>query len=202
MALSLKTAPASLAALMLQDICDHLRRVALLEAETPIAPPDLAHIERLTESAVAALDGPETKTRRALLTQVWTATFDYFAPELPLRLPPVQSIISVKYRDPDGVLQTFGASRYKLHGAASWDPVVSPAYGENWPEIASTPCAVIVEFTAGYGDTAADVPAPLLQAIRQLVAEWYETREGLAWSSPAELPHGVRDLVQPFRIYR
>lgn len=202
MSLALKTPPASLAALLLQDVCDHLRRVAVLDAETPIAPPDLAHIERLTESAISMLDGPNSKTRRALLTQVWTATFDWFAPELPLLLPPVQSIVSVKYRDPDGLLQTLGASKYKLHGAASWDPIVSPAYGETWPEIASTPCAVIVEFTAGYGDTLADVPPPLLQAIRQMVAEFYETREGLAWSTPSELPHGVRTLVQPFRIYR
>lgn len=200
MSLALKTAPAPLATLLLQDICDHLRRVALIEDD--IAPPDLAHIERLTESAVAMLDGPESKTRRALLTQVWTATFDQFAAEVPLRLSPVQSIVSVKYRDPAGLLQTLGSSKYKLHGATSWDPVVAPAFGEAWPSIALTPCAVIVEFSAGYGDTAANVPAPLLQAIRMLVAEWYETREGLGWSTPVEMPHGVRDLVQPFRIYR
>lgn len=202
MPLALKTPPASLAALMLQDVCDHLRRVAMLDAEPPIAPADLAHIERLTEAAVATLDGPASKTRRALLTQVWTTTFEWFAPELPLLLSPVQSIVSVKYRDPDGLLRTLGGSKYKLHGATSWDPILAPAYSETWPEIASTSCAVIVEFTAGYGDTLADVPPPLLQAIRQLVAEWYETREGLAWSSLSELPHGVRNLVQPFRIYR
>jgi uncharacterized phiE125 gp8 family phage protein len=200
--LTLKTAPASLATMMLQDVCDHLRRVALLDADTPIAPPDLAHIERLTESAVAMLDGPDSKTRRALLTQVWTATFDWLAPELPLRFSPVQSIVSVKYTDTDGTVQTLAPATYKLHGATSWDPIVAPVFGETWPDTRNEADAVIVEFTAGYGDTLADVPAPLLQAVRLLVAEWYETREAITFSSPSELPHGVRDLIQPFRIYR
>tara|TARA_R110000868_G_scaffold27661_22_gene104680 strand:+ start:835 stop:1443 length:609 start_codon:yes stop_codon:yes gene_type:complete len=202
MALSLKTPPASLATLMLQDVCDHLRRVAMLDAEPAIAPPDLAHIERLIASAVSALDGPDSKTRRALLTQTWTATFDYFAPELPLLLPPVQSITSVKYVDTDGALQTADDGTYTLHGAASWDPIIAPTYGESWPATRAEAGAVTVEFIAGYGDTVADIPAPLLQAIRQMVAEFYETREGLGWSSPSELPHGVRSLVQPYRIYR
>ncbi len=202
MYLAPKTPPASMAEMMLQDVCDHLRRVAALVESPQIAPPDLAHIERFTASAVAMLDGPDSRTRRALLTQTWTMTFEQFAPELPLRLPPIQSIVSIKYRDKDGYLQTLGSSKYKLHGAASWDPYAAPAPGETWPETMPCANAVQVEFIAGYGDTLADVPAPLLQAIRQIVAEWYETREGLAWSTPVELPHGVKSLVQPFRIYR
>lgn len=202
MALSLKTAPASLAALMLQDICDHLRRVAVLDAETPIAPPDLAHIERLTEAAVSMLDGPASKTRRALLTQTWTLYLDCWPSRIVLPLSPVQSVSSVKYYDTEGYKQTFGASKYHATDLVSWDPSITLATGESWPDIDTREGAIEVEFIAGYGATMADVPAPLLQAIRQLVAEWYETREGLAWSSPSELPHGVRNLIQPFRIYR
>ncbi len=201
MSLTLDTAPASLADSMLQDVCDHLRQVAALDDSPAVEPADLAHIERLTESAVALLDGPNGKLRRALLTQTWTATFDYFCIDLPLRLPPVQSVTSVKYVNVDGDLTTLNPSAYRLTGAQSWDPVVSPAYGTTWPETRDQAEAVTVEFVAGYGE-AADVPREIMQAIRLLVAEWYAEREAVGFSTPHELPHGVAQLIQPLRIYR
>ena len=68
MSLKIKTPPASLAELLLQSVCDHLRRIAALDESPAIAPDDLAHIRALTEAAVALMDGPKSKTRRALLT--------------------------------------------------------------------------------------------------------------------------------------
>ena len=200
--LTLKTAPASLADVMLQEVCDHLRQIAALDESPSIAPADLAHIEALTESAVAMLDGPQSKTRRALLSQTWTLCLDSFLTEIPLRLPPVQSIVSVKYRDTAGYLQTLGASKYKLSGARSWDPIVAPAYGETWPAIRGDKGSVIVEFIAGYGSGLGDVPPELRQAIRMLVAHWYAEREAVGFATPHALPLGVADLIQPFRVYR
>lgn len=201
--LEIKAPPASLAGLMLQEICDHLRRVAALDAATPIAPPDLAHIERLAESAVASLDGPKSKTRRALLSQTWTATFECFASELPLRLSPVQSVTSVNYRDPNGALQTLAPAGYRLFGAGSWDPTIAPAYGAAWPEIQPGPEAVSVTFVAGYGDTLADIPAPLRQAVRMLTGHFYETREAVITGTIAtEMPLGILDLLRPYRVYQ
>lgn len=201
MHLEQKTAPASIADALLPDILDHLRHVHDLDASPAEAPPDVAHIERLIDSAVAFLDGPEGKIRRALITQTWVAHFSEWCREMPLRLPPVQSVVSVKYKDPDGYVQTLGASKYRLIGASSWDPVVSPEVGENWPEAqAGNPC-IRIEFTAGYGPAADDLPRELIQAVRLLVAHHYMNREAVGVAM-TETPIGFAELIQPHRIYR
>lgn len=202
MSLTLKTAPDSLDELMLQSVCDHLRRIAALDESPVIAPDDLDHIRALNVAAVELMDGPISKTRRSLLTQTWIATFDYFSREMPLRLAPVQSVSSVKYIDQDGAEQTVSSALYRLYGADSWDPVVAPIFGETWPETQSTVEAVTIEFVAGYGDGLEDVPAPILHAVRMLVAHWYENREAIDFNTPHEIPLGVATLIQPYRIFR
>ncbi len=43
-------------------------------------------------------------------------------------------------------------------------------------------------------------PEPLKEAVRQLVATWYEQREGvLIGVSAEEVPFGVVELIQPYR---
>lgn len=58
-----------------------------------------------------------------------------------------------------------------------------------------------IDITAGFGDTAADVPEPLRQAIRLLIAHWYENR-GLvaAGSQSTALPVTVAALIAPYRM--
>ena len=53
----------------------------------------------------------------------------------------------------------------------------------------------------GFGADAADVPAPLRQALRMLVAHWYDNR-GLAaiGGSVAMLPAGVNALIAGYRV--
>lgn len=202
MSLKIKTPPASLAELLLQSVCDHLRRIAALDESPAIAPDDLAHIRALTEAAVALMDGPKSKTRRALLTQTWTLCLDCWPDKITQPLSPVQSVSSVKYYSVDGLKETFGASNYKLTGLASWDPQISLLPDKSWPQTDGRDGAIEIEFVAGYGDALADVPAPILQAIRLLVAHWYESREAVAFATPHEIPMGVATLIQPYRIYR
>ena len=57
-----------------------------------------------------------------------------------------------------------------------------------------------IDFTAGFGDTAADVPDALRQAILQHVAQMYELRGAVAVANqPACVPNGYDRLVAPFR---
>lgn len=202
MSLTLETAPASLAELMLQSVCDHLRVVADLGASPSSEPDDLATIRALTESAVALMDGPGGKLGRALLTQSWAYSIDDFADRIRLPLAPVQSVNSITYIDAYGVEQTLASSVYRLTCTTSWDPTISPAYDQTWPETRDQAEAVTINFVAGYGDALADVPAPILQAIRMLAAHWHASREAVAFMTPAELPLGVAAAIQPYRIYR
>ena len=54
--------------------------------------------------------------------------------------------------------------------------------------------------TAGYGDEASDVPAPIRHAIKLLVAHWFEQREPVVLgSAPQEVPGTVAGLLLPYR---
>ncbi len=58
-----------------------------------------------------------------------------------------------------------------------------------------------VDVTCGYGDAGEDVPEPLRQAIRLLVAHWYENRGVVAVDQAiAMLPQTVAALIAPYRV--
>jgi hypothetical protein len=68
--------------------------------------------------------------------------------------------------------------------------------GFYWPSVLYVPNAVQIHFTAGYGTTAASVPANIVVAIKQLVADCYENREPMP-NSTETLPRHVRMLLWP-----
>ena len=60
-----------------------------------------------------------------------------------------------------------------------------------------------IQFTAGFGAAATDVPAPLRQAILLLVAHWYENREPVvAGIAATRFPDAVIGLLEPYRMRR
>ena len=56
-----------------------------------------------------------------------------------------------------------------------------------------------IEFTAGYGDLASDIPLPIKQAILLLLAQHYEYRDGA--ENPG-VPMMVDALLMPYRWVR
>ncbi len=60
-----------------------------------------------------------------------------------------------------------------------------------------------IDFAAGYGDIATDVPEPIRQALRLLVAHWYEVRNPVHIGSIAtRVPDTVSELLTPYRARR
>jgi uncharacterized phiE125 gp8 family phage protein len=58
-----------------------------------------------------------------------------------------------------------------------------------------------LDVTVGFGDAAADVPEPLRQAIRLLVAHWYENRGLVAAADKSTvLPSTVAALISSYRV--
>jgi uncharacterized phiE125 gp8 family phage protein len=57
-----------------------------------------------------------------------------------------------------------------------------------------------LEVTVGYGDAATDVLEALRQAIRLLVAHWYENRGLAAVGTVTVLPATVAALIAPYRM--
>ena len=67
--------------------------------------------------------------------------------------------------------------------------------GYVWP-IHRNFSSFIVEFKAGYGDAATDVPEALKETILQLIAHLYENR------GAEEIPKGLKVLFWPYKIMR
>jgi uncharacterized phiE125 gp8 family phage protein len=68
--------------------------------------------------------------------------------------------------------------------------------GSLWPEPGRIAGGIEIAFTAGYGDAAADVPAPLRQGLLLQLAHLFENRE------PASFDKAALALLSPFRLVK
>ena len=116
---------------------------------------------------------------RPLVEQSWTAKMDGFpdSDEIELPLPPLVSVTTVKYVDPDGELQTFSSAYYTVDTSGVCGRIYLN-YGYSWPDIRLEPNAVRIEFVAGYGDASA-VPEDIRAWMLLRIGDRYEHREGI-----------------------
>lgn len=125
----------------------------------------------------------------------WQIAYPGFAVPPQLPLGPVLSVDSVLYTDVAGVEQALAADAWSASLAC--DPAVILPAGA-WPDTAPRPDAVRVLFTAGSAGDA--VPAQLVQALRLLIAHWFENREASVVAVQAmRLPFGVTAMIAPYR---
>jgi len=136
-----------------------------------------AYIDALV---IAARNYVERATNRALITQTWKLTLDRFpCKHVPILLKrsPLQSVSSIVYIDGDGAEQTWSSGEYVVD-AASTPGRVGPGPDYEGPDAQLDRfAACTITFIAGYGASSASIPAPLIHAIRMLVAHWFENRE-------------------------
>ena len=72
-----------------------------------------------------------------------------------------------------------------------------------WPAPGRRIGGIEIEFTAGYGDNPSDVPEPILQALKLLVAHWYEVRNPVHIGQMAtRVPDTVSSLLAPYKVRR
>lgn len=159
-------------------------------------------IEQLLDAAVAHLDGDQGILGRALVTQTWRQDFrDWGGGCLRLPLFPVASITSVVYVDADDADQTVLAADYQL---LADDAGYYVQFDEDYdfPNLTDE-FGARVKVTYVAGQAVASVPAAIKQAIKLLVAHWYENREGvIIGTTSASVPMAVDMLVAPYRRVR
>ncbi len=115
------------------------------------------------------------------MTQTWQLSLSSWPSNGLIRLPrpPLATVVSIGYTDVDGVARTLAATNY--HTVTAMEPgavVLAPLGG--WPsDSLYTGLPITVQYTCGYGATAASVPEPLRVALRMLVGHWYENREAV-----------------------
>ncbi|MDB5651438.1 MAG: hypothetical protein JWL62_2958 [Hyphomicrobiales bacterium] len=155
----------------------------------------------VTSLVRAARSAVEQATRRALLAQSWRLRLDRWPCNgiLAVPLSPVLSIDAVRVFDAGGVATSPDTAGFQLdqsHGTRLFIDTPPPSPGRLYGGIE-------IDFTAGFGTTASSVPEPLRQAMRLLVAFWFEHRgDALHDASVAHLPASVAALVVPFRSAR
>jgi uncharacterized phiE125 gp8 family phage protein len=147
---------------------------------------------------VAAVRAVEARAGLALLLQQWRLTLDAVPDETVfLPIAPAASVDAVTVTDAAGVPQAVDAAAYEFApGAPGRLRVAAP-----WPRPGVKLDGVAVDFTAGYAD-AASVPEPLKQAVKQLGAHFFETREAALEARLYSAPQSVDALLAPFRRVR
>lgn len=200
MRLILVTAP-TVEPVTLAQARQHLRLDA---TGSPAVHPD---DDLVTALIAAARTRIENETGRALVSQKWRLLLESFTVDdkgrqrIELPKPPALEVTSVVYVDADGVEQAWGTESpnesWRLIGGDGG--LLVPFYGVSWPATRAQEDAVRIEFLAGYGAAADDVPAALRQALLLDVAHLYENRAAVEAGSKVETPLGWEALVWPYR---
>lgn len=139
----------------------------------------------------------------ALMTQGWSYFLDHWPERGCIALPllPVQAVSAVTVHDADGGASVLDTNAYAVDVLSAPARIVLTATLPSVTTRAFT--GYEVAFTAGYGDTATDVPQPIRQAMLLLVAHWFERREPVELGAgPQEVPAMVAGLLQPYRRLR
>ncbi len=139
----------------------------------------------------------------ALVTQGWKLVLDRWPKSDCLALPlrPVQSITSVAVLTADGSPDVLAPSSFVLDGGGAPPRLVRT--GAAWPTVGRAAAGIEIDFVAGFGAAAADVPAPIRQALLLLIAHWYEHRDPIEiGSAESAVPRAVSELLLPYRTAR
>ena len=164
----------------------------------------------------AAVEECEDQTNRAFITQQFELKLNRFPqntindiiknpyPMIFLPRGTIQRIDFIKYYDRDGIEQTWSTGSYYL--CDSTEPAyIVPAYDssnvkQQWPATQDREDAITVRYTAGYGDSASDVPARAKTAIRMFVNHMYENR-GLIGPQQMEIPSGALSFLYCLKVH-
>ena len=139
----------------------------------------------------------ESRTRRALITQTWRMVLDRWPSSGTIASPvsPLREVIAARVRDEAGEPQELDADIFISNTASSPGLVAFDAGRVIHP--VQDVAGIEIDIEAGYG-AAGDVPAPLVQAIRLLLARAYEYR-GQGERDDA-MPEGLAGLLAPYRV--
>ncbi len=129
----------------------------------------------ITDLIAAATRWLEEETWRQIPTATWEWRFDRFparsTDRITLPKPPLASVTSIQYVDPDGVVQTWSSSLYTVRTQAAMGQVY-PIYQETYPDTRDEPDAVRIVFVAG--QAAAAIRQDIKTAIKATTQAFYD----------------------------
>jgi uncharacterized phiE125 gp8 family phage protein len=151
----------------------------------------------------------------AMMTQTWVLETSHWVVPFRHKLPrlasdyriwidhgPVQSIGSIKVYTKN-VLVDWPSDQWRV-GHEDTRSFITAAPDGNWPAFDFREDAFQVTYTAGYGDNATDVPAPLRAAMLLMIGHLYENRQSVVVDASRvqalEVPQGVAALIAPYKV--
>ena len=197
---------------LLQTLAPSVEPVSLSDAKTYLRlDSDLSQDDVLVGLLIgAARRYAEAYCNRSFITQKWRLTLDQWPGGLggwnPVQLEraPVQSVDSIVYIDMSGTTQTITAPAAPAYALELTGPVgrITPGFGQIWPIPQPRIGAVQINFTAGYGPAATDVPEGIRNWMLVRIGTLYTNREEVAVmhkGSVQALPY-VDQLLDPYRV--
>jgi uncharacterized phiE125 gp8 family phage protein len=167
---------------------------------------DDADIQRFINAAISHLDGSgrerDGHLGRALINQTWVLEAE--RPErgrIAIEYGLVRSVTSVEVMSA-GVYTTWDPANYRL-GFRDGSAFIAPVSGSSFPQHDVREDAFKVTYVCGYGSTAGDIPASLVEAMLLHIGHLYENRQGIyadARGQSFSLPFGYADHVRPYRV--
>jgi uncharacterized phiE125 gp8 family phage protein len=175
--------------------------VSLIEARQFLRLDQTDEDDLLAMLVTAARLMVEAAAGRCLVDQRWRIVLDRWPQTREIRLPlsPVSAILAARVYDALGTAQPVDPTVLMLDRQA--DPPLIRIMGE-MPETGRDHGAIEIDVMAGFGPAAADVPAPLRQAVLRLSARWFEERGDVAVRDAEALPVRIAALVAPYRRAR
>jgi uncharacterized phiE125 gp8 family phage protein len=166
----------------------------------------------------------ETASGLALITQVWTLSLDRWpggAEEwwdgvreahinsirrtggaVTLRRSPVQTVDAITAYGEDDVGAVVSVSGTFIVDIANMPGRLVIRSGATWPVALRAANAIEIEYTAGYGDAAADVPAPLRRAVKSMAAYLYAHRGDECQPGDAYHQSGAAGIMAQYKVAR
>lgn len=168
--------------------------VSLVQAKAHLRVDDSAEDGLIESLVTAARIHIEGVTGRALLEQSWRLVRDDWPANGSVTLPvgPVSAIDEIRTYAADGEPHIIDLDGVLLDGHGVPPRVMLPV---NRPVLRAH-LGIEIDYTAGFGKTAEDVPADLVQALLVLVAYWYENRDAvLSVGAAGVIPSGFDRMV-------
>ena len=181
-----ETSPPALEPLTLDEAKLHLRVTSTVDDDL------------ITALIATARQRCESFTGLALIERDYSLFLDTWPDrEILLPRPPLSAVSLINIYDGDGNAAAFDAANYAV-STAGMPGRLTLTDGVFPPQPGRAADGIEIQFTAGFGDTADDIPAPLIQGVKQLLAHLYENRgDGNADALRAS---GAESLFQPFRV--
>ncbi|MCK8779081.1 phage head-tail connector protein [Rhizobium sp. NTR19] len=126
-------------------------------------------IERLIKAAVQHYEGWSGVLGIAIVEQTWRQDYGRFEEKMGLKVGPVTSIASVKYRNDQGQIATVAADKYALKHTGGGEAYVRFDRGFTAPVDLYEDAPISIEYVAGWpiGEVPADIQTAIILRVQK-----------------------------------